>query len=173
MLIKLIGSVVVILSFYGFGWYMAECTKKRREEMLGFKKAFLLFSGETMYAGGALWEIFENIGKRCAGRAGQAFLKASELLYGKGAGGAFAAWEEAVDKSIDGSFMIAEDIDNIKAFGRCLGFSDEMSQLNNADLTVSYIDEKSMELKELYSEQKRLYKSLGIMAGLLIVVVII
>ena len=172
MVFKLMGSFIVVVSLYAYGWYMAEYTKKRRNELLGFKKAFVLFSGENMYAGGALWEVFEGIGNRCTGRAGKVFLKASVLLYMKGADSALAAWEEAVDEATEGSFMAEEDIVNIKAFGRCLGFSDERSQLSNAELTVNYIEEKSSELKEAYSEQKKLYKSLGVMAGLLITVVI-
>ena len=47
-----------------------------------------------------------------------------------------------------------------------------MSQLSNAKLTISYIDEKSTELKDAYTEQKKLYKSLGAMAGLLIAIVV-
>ena len=33
MIIKLIGGVIIIVSLYGYGWYAAECTKKRREEL--------------------------------------------------------------------------------------------------------------------------------------------
>ena len=172
MALKLAGSFIVVVSLYAYGWYMAQYTKKRRDEIAEFKKAFLLFSGETLYTGGVLWEVFESIGERCTGRAAEVFVKASRLLYGKGADCAFTAWEEAVDTTLKDSFMEDEDIENIKAFGRCLGFCDEMSQLSNAKLTISYIDEKSTELKDAYTEQKKLYKSLGAMAGLLIAIVV-
>jgi len=172
MVVKLIGGIMIVFSLYSYGWYMAECIKKRREELIDIKNGLVLLADETLYTGGALWEVFEAVGDRCSGRTKELFLKMAELLYERNAEGVLCAWEQALDESFKGSFLSDEDKKSIRSFGRGLGFADANCQVSNINMTLSYIDEKKDELKDKYIEQSRLYKSLGIMAGLMAVVVI-
>jgi len=60
----------------------------------------------------------------------------------------------------------------LENFGKTLGFLDKSMQLNSIDLTVSYIDSKSEMLTSQDEKNRKMYGSLGILGGMLIVVVL-
>ena len=83
------------------------------------------------------------------------------------------AFEHALKENIKGTYLEKEDVEAILALGKSLGYLDKEMQLNNIDLMLGYIDQKIQELNPVYTKNKKMYQTLGAMAGLLIVVIFI
>ena len=72
----------------------------------------------------------------------------------------------------DRSFFIKEDMDAFAALGQTFGGGDKDGQILNIDLSIDYIDRKTDELMKKYSKDGRLFRSAGVLGGILIVVVL-
>ncbi len=172
MVIKFVGAIVLVFSAWTYGWYGTEYIKKRIEELNGVKRALVMFADETQYGAGALWQVFESVAVRSSGFAKKVFEDAGSMLYEKEAQGACFVWMKALENNKKGSFLLEEDIKKLMSFGKSLGFCDSSYQVSNAKSTIDNIDNKMDELRRKLAEEGKLYKSLGVMVGLLAVVVI-
>lgn len=172
MIIKAIGTLLTVAAAWLYGYYTAEYSRKRIEELENFKRGFALFGSETLYAGGMLCEVFKSVAERTGGTAKAVFETAAAMLYEKAAEGAGAVWEICLEDKTKNSFLAEEDIKSLLAFGRCLGFADRQCQGANADMAVEYINTKQEELRKKYLTEAKLYRSLGVLTGLLAAVVI-
>lgn len=172
MIIKIAGMVITVAAAWTYGYYMAEYTKKRMETLEQFKRAFILFADETLYTGAMLCEVFKNTAERTEGLAARVFGEAAAKFREKAAEGAYIIWEESLKNSVKNSFLTEEDINSLIMFGKSLGFSDRRCQVSNVNLAVEYIDNKLYELRKKYIKEAKLFRSLGVLTGLLAAVVI-
>lgn len=172
MVIKFLGIIITVASSWIYGYYASEYIKKREEELLSFKKAFVMLGAELKY-GGNLWEVFERVEKRCDGAARRVFLAFSSALYEKDERGAEFVWKKCLEGNTKNSFLSKDDIESLCSFGKGLGFSDGSFQEENINIAVSFIDTKMKELRERYLKESKLYRSLSVMTGLLAAVVVL
>lgn len=170
--IKAAGALLTVAAAWAYGYYTAEYSRKRIEELENFKRAFMLFGSETLYAGGVLCEVFRAVAERTDGTAERVFESAANMLYEKTADGAFGVWEKCIEAEAKGSFLSEEDIKSLISFGKGLGFADRQCQSTNADMEIEYINGKQEELRGKYAKEAKLFRSLGILMGLLAAVVI-
>lgn len=172
MIIKALGVAITVTASWIYGYYASEYIKKRGEELLNFKKAFVMLGAELKY-GGNLWEVFERVGKRSDGVAKNVFLEVSAALFKRDGRGAEEVWKKAVEEKTKNAFLCREDVEELSSFGRGLGFSCGDFQEENINIAVSLIDKRNEELRERYLKESRLYRSLSVMAGLLAAVVVL
>ncbi len=173
MAVKVVGAAVVVFAAWVYGYYASEYTKKRMDELLDFKRAFVMFAAESEYLYCPIEEVFVSVGDRLGGAAKRVFGQMAVCLNEKQGEGADFVWEKCLLESTKDSFLDNEDKNNLAKFGKGLGFSGIGGQSSSIKLVIDYIDEKTDELNKKYQEEKRLYRSLSVMAALLGVVVII
>ena len=94
------------------------------------------------------------------------------MLKSKKVSSASEAWEKTLKDRKDRSFFIKEDMDAFAALGQTFGGGDKDGQILNIDLSIDYIDRKTDELMKKYSKDGRLFRSAGVLGGILIVVVL-
>ena len=172
MLLQIIGSLAVILGCTGLGLYYSSKEGFRISELLEFKKALLILSSEIEYMRTPLNIACANIAKRTALTAGTMFLHFAELFATDEGETAYQLWAAALDGIKAKSFLAAEDFSVLDGFGKTLGYLDKQMQQNAIDFAVSYIDEKVTAFQTASGKSKRMYRSLGIICGLLITVVL-
>ena len=66
-LVKILGSMLIIISLGMIGFIKAEKLKKRYEEMLDFKKILVMLQGEIRYNNSAIAEAFLHVSKHFKG----------------------------------------------------------------------------------------------------------
>jgi len=172
MLLRLIGSLAVILGCAGLGMYYAAKEGFRIRELQELKKALLILASEIEYMRAPLNLACQNIAKRTEGVISTLFSNFAQLLSNNEGETAYQLWTNAVSSIKAKTFMTAEDFSIIDGFGKTLGYLDKQMQQNAIDFAISYIDEKVATLQTQGNKTKRMYRSLGIIAGLLITVVL-
>jgi len=172
MLLRLAGALAVIGGCIGLGLYYAAKESYRTSELLEFKKALLILSSEIEYKRSPLAVACQNIAKRTNSVVGNLFSIFSESLTTGESETAYRLWVSAAESVKEASHMHNEDWDIIEGFGKTLGYLDKNMQQNAIDYAINYIDEKSAELHLQGDKNKRMYRSLGVISGLLVTVVL-
>jgi len=172
VLLRFIGALAVIGGCVGLGMYYAAKESYRANELLEFKKALLILSSEIEYLRSPLAVACQNIAKRTSSVVGNLFSTFAEsLTIGEGET-AYRLWVSAAETVKEASYMHNEDWDIIEGFGKTLGYLDKNMQQNAIDYAINYIDEKATELHLQGGKNKRMYRSLGVIGGLLVTVVL-
>ena len=172
MLLRIIGALAVMVGCTGLGMYYSSREGFRIRELLEFKKALLILSSEIEYMRAPLNIACANIARRTEATISVLFAKFAELLSHGDGETAYQLWTNAAAAIKGKTFMAEEDLSVLDGFGRTLGYLDKHMQQNAINYTVSYIDEKVASLQIQSGKSRRMYRSLGIIAGLLITVVL-
>lgn len=83
------------------------------------------------------------------------------------------AWKSALDLGHEQSYLEAEDIQTLGLIGGVLGGADAQSQIGELSVIASLLEQCRDKAKEAQEEKGKLYRSLGVLSGLGIAVLII
>lgn len=169
---KIIGSIFIIFSTVLFSMYFESVDKYRIEDLEEIKKGFNLFSSNMEYTHLPLSEVFFDISSKLQSTTSEIFKRTSELLNQQKFETASMCWEEALKEYEKQSYFTVDDINAFLYFGKTLGYLDSLRQVKNGRYAVEYIDMTLERLIKKYDKSKKVYKSFGILSGLLIVIVL-
>ena len=172
MLIRIIGMMLTLAASAAFGIYMSNLGTFRRKDLLEIKKALLILKSEIEYIASPLPEAMANISLRVAQPVAGLFDGYATALANNTAGKtAYELWLDVIEEHKSSSFMKSEDWEVIGNFGKTLGYLDKQMQVDSIRFTMEYIDAQIGELQESNPKNARMYKSLGIIGGILMVVI--
>ena len=114
-----------------------------------------------------------HIAKRAAKPVSEILEDFSKSLSEGNGETAYQLWTNAIDRHKTKSYLNAEDWEVIMSFGKTLGYLDKSMQLNTIRFTVDYIENKVAFLQANCDKNKRMYRSLGVVGGVLLAVIFI
>ena len=82
-------------------------------------------------------------------------------------------WKESVREKLENHFLDEKHLKKIEDLGETLGFLDKEMQLAAFDLFTEQLDMDIEENNQKLKDNSRLYKYLGIMGGILVVLIIV
>ena len=83
------------------------------------------------------------------------------------------SWKEAIDKNKYILNLNEEDIDTIKKLGNMLGKTDVQGQLSEINLNMNFLDTQIAYAEESRKKNEKMYKTLGTIFGLAIIIILI
>ena len=169
LLIKFIGGLFVCASSVLFGFSFACKDICRINELSSLKSALYMLKSEIDFSFAAIPEAFLNVSERTSGAIGKFFADCGRRLK-EGEHILKEIWEDGIC-GIKDSYLTSEDLAEFKRLGVVLGSQDKTPQLEIISIVISYIDEKTAELNKAAEKNKRLYRNLGIIGGLLAAIV--
>ncbi|MCL2572894.1 MAG: stage III sporulation protein AB [Defluviitaleaceae bacterium] len=172
MIPTLAGAVALVVSCAGLGFYFAAQEGFRINDLQEFKKALMILSSEIDHLRTPLPIACANIAKRIKEPIGGLFSHFSNLLKENEGETAYQLWAQTLDAHKKQTYLASEDWDVIEGFGKTLGYLDKQMQQSAITVTVDYINEKTTSLQTQSEKNKRMFRSLGVIAGLLLVVVL-
>jgi stage III sporulation protein AB len=165
----IIGIVIICISGY-IGIEMAENLRAREDVLRDFSKFLNMLKSEMMYLNSNIPSCFESARQT---------LK-SNLKY--------AIENIVIDMAKFGvskvDISIEENIKNLECLSKedelfiistlkNLGLSDINSQINIIDNAISIVEEKIKEANDKKNKDSKVYKTVGIIAGIIVVVILI
>lgn len=171
MFIKILASIFIILAGFMFGVNMSEHQKIRMNELNSIKKALLLLKSQINYSLESLPTALINISKKSEKPIKNTFEMISKRLIQKDKNGIAKIWAEEF-KNIN-TDLSKEDIETIADFGKALSSLDRKLQIDNIDIVINYIDKTVEFIASKNEQESKMYKSLGVLAGILLVVLMI
>ena len=132
----------------------------------------MILSSEIEHMRAPLPTACANIARRTTKPVSELFAQFSNLLEGDTGETAYRLWVQAMDSQKPHAHLAEEDWDIIEGFGKTLGYLDKQMQQSAIAYAVEYIDEKTAGLHSQSDKNKRMYRSLGIIGGLLLAIVL-
>lgn len=169
---KIVGCILIMCSTSGMGYLYAGEVKRRQEDLKATRSVALLLRGDIRYAQTPLPEAFENVAKRHEGRLLEFLCEVAARLKERNGLSFAEIWGQAESYLSDTS-LTKKDKLLLHQLGESLGYLDKEMQLNTIDLFLSQTEESIAELSKEMVTRMRLYRSIGIMAGIFVVIIIL
>ena len=165
--IKGIILFLIFISSTFIGILIAKTYKNRVRDLEEIKNALNMLETKMKFTYEPIPEIFREISKNMKQGVSDIFLKASENMKEHVAG---TAWNMALDSSKTN--MKDEDIDILKRLNKLLGKTDIEGQISEINLTNSFLDKQIEKAIKEQEKNEKLYKTLGMITGLTMVIIL-
>lgn len=173
MLFKIMGSLIVILSCSFLGFILSRDCSRRPQQLRELQTLLQMFENQISYLSDVLTEAFERISRVGNSEAALIFGSAAEILKNDSSRSAASAWEQAVRQCIRRTALNREDEEVLVEFGRLLGSTDLEGQIKNIRLTMEALHLQENKAEESRNKNETMYKSLGILGGIAVVIVLL
>ena len=140
----------------------------RLEELKDFKNALNIIENKIKFTYETLPEIFTQTSKLLSENISKIFIDTASYMKDFDAE---EAWEMATKES--STYLNKDDIQNIKNFGKMLGKTDKEGQISHIELTKTFIDIQIEKAQKEEEKNSKMYKTLGAIVGLAIVIILI
>lgn len=155
------------------GIWIDEDQRKRIQEIGRLMYLFELLKAEIDYQLTPLKEACMQIGQRDGGSIGQIFLDFAEQLEAKECVDLSEMWEQALNRVKCKLHLKSGDYELISAFGGACGYLDKNMQKRNLEMVLEKLEHERKLSEEKYERCSKLNKSLGVIIGAAVVIVLI
>ena len=162
---------ILFLIFYSslkVGKVIARKYYNRVSELKEMKNALNMFLTKIRFTYESVPESFNEIGNNIKGKVGEIFKSASNKMKNMSAG---EAWEETIEKA--DTSLTDEDKNVIKNLGRMLGKTDLEGQVSEIKLVQNFLNTQIDIAEKEKQKNEKLYKTLGGVIGLAIVIILV
>lgn len=164
---KLVGAVFIFLSCLMIGVSEADRLKKRAIYLKNVQTVLNLLETEISFGKNHLKRIFENIEKSADCRG--LFIETAENIEKSGIK---KSWNKALLDKKDELCLKNSDLEVLMTFGSQLGMTDTENQIKNIRYIRELLNKNAQEAEGVYNRLGRFYRSGGIMAGLLLILLL-
>ena len=166
--IKIIIYTFIFLTTSLIGILKSKKYVYRVEELREFKVALNIFKTKLIFTKEPIQEIFEEIAENSTQNVGNVFKIANKIMENESAE---KSWNMAIELSILN--ITEEDKSILKNMGNLLGMTDVEGQINQIELTEKFLEEQIIKGEKEKQKNEKLYRTLGMTAGLGIVIILI
>lgn len=171
MLLKIIGSLLIIFASTIMGWAWSKDCARRPAQIRELQGQLQVLENELNFLSSPLPEAFRKVAST-GGITSVFFKTAAFYLENRRDMSACRAWELAVNENISITSLNTEDQEILTSFGKMLGNSDLDGQIRNIRLTLSRLELQEKKAEECRKRNESMYRNLGILGGLALVIFI-
>ncbi|MCL1924792.1 MAG: stage III sporulation protein AB [Defluviitaleaceae bacterium] len=166
---QIAGAILIILTSYIIGYYLGSFPINRKMDLLQFKKALSILSSEIEHMHTPLKTALINIAERLNKPIDAIFINFANFLETEMPKDAF---QKSLQLNIKKTYLTKEDIYILNNFASIIGHLDIAMQKSAINLLNEQLTTAINECTEIGAKNKKLYTSLSVLFGLLIVVIL-
>ncbi|MEQ7049254.1 stage III sporulation protein SpoIIIAB [Paenibacillaceae sp. P-4] len=169
---KLLGAAILVAATAGIGWVQAAAYAARPKQLRLLHHALARLETAIIYGHTPLSAAFHDIAQQMPPVLRDIFLSASQAMEHSAAQSFTAreAWEQAWERYGSNTSLTKEDLRIIKELGFTLGISDREDQSKHIKLAIKQLEQEEWSARENHSRYGKMTRSLGVLAGLLVVI---
>lgn len=167
---KVFGAVLVIIASCGIGCLYADEIKRRKHELEEQYVLMRLILGDVRYMRATLSEAVNRAIKRHKGSYLEFLNEVAESLAEAPGISLSDIWERAVTNGLRCSALKTEDKQKMISFGESICSSECEIVISCFEEYICELKNRISELQDCMSAKGKLYRSLGLLTGLFIVV---
>jgi len=171
MIIKFLGAIVLIAATSFIGFSLASDCSKRPRALRELQALLQMLENEISYLSNLLSDAFNRIYEGSNSETAILFSEAAKNLGTNGVT-ADVAWEKAIEENYAKLSLNKEDKAILVTFGKMLGNSELEGQINNIRLITSQLKLQELKAEEMRLKNEKMYKSLGVLSGLTITIIL-
>lgn len=172
MFLKMVGFIFVVCSSSLIGFKMACSLEGRLRDIRNLKLALGILEKEMTFLGNSLpralsatAKVEENVVK--------IFIECGEMLESRQGYCVSDAWKTSVEKHVRNTFLDKEDKEILLSIGSGLGQYDIESQSKSIDLICVQLEMQERKAQEQITKSSKMYKNLGVLAGVAVGVMLL
>ncbi|MCM3716763.1 stage III sporulation protein SpoIIIAB [Fictibacillus phosphorivorans] len=165
------GAIAILSATTIFGFEWAKRVRERPKRLRELKVTLQALEAEIMYGSTPLSEAFQHIGKPLKEPLASFFLTISDMLN-SGEHTVQEAWENQLELLAEESLFKSGEIEVLRQFGSTLGRHDKEHQQKQIQLTLAHLNREEKEARDIQERYEKMCKSLGVLMGLLIVILL-
>ena len=171
-MLKLIGTVIVISAATAIGWLQSASYAARPKQLRSIIVALQRLETSIVYGHAPLDEAFQDLGEQLPAPENRLFAKAAQLMRANEhtVMTAKEAWEKSLQEVMQHTSLKKQDVRILKDFGISLGISDREDQRNHIHHAVKRLAQEEQSAREEHGKYGTMYRSLGVLCGLLAVI---
>lgn len=164
--IILLISIIVASTFIGI--LFSKKYSNREKELKEIKSALNIFATKIKFTYEPIPNLFLEISNKIGGNVGKIFARASNRMREENAG---EAWANALTDIK--SNLLEEDITILKNLGRLLGQTDIEGQISEIEVVIQFLNTQLENARQERTKNEKMYRTLGIVSGLTIAIILI
>lgn len=172
MMVKLLGIVCILAGSTGLGLSMAQDLERRTAELQELQQIMLLLRGRIRYMHQPLPEAFRQLSCSIGKPFSRFFFQTAKELEERSGQSAAAVWEKNLKQYVPGLHISRQEYEELVKLGGMLGCLDVEMQLNLLDYYLEQLKLSAGESRENAASRRRLYRYLGLLSGMLLVLLL-
>lgn len=168
ILIKFLMLAILLIITSWIGIILSKKYTNRVKELKQIKTGLNIIENKIKFTYEPIPEIFKEIATKFTGNVSDIFKTAYKNMENTEAG---KSWENSVD--LINSNLNKEDKDAIKGLGKLLGKTDVDGQVSQINLINEFLNTQIEQAEADREKGEKLYKKLGVISGLMIIVALI
>lgn len=172
-MLKIVGSLFVIGSMTGLGFWKAEEIKRSYQALVKLQNLIGTMQSELAYAGSDFGEMFGQLARH-AEPPYRNWLLGMKLQMERRSGSTFSdIWSDNAEGFLKDSSLSADALEQLKTLGKNLGGQDRQMQVQSMG---RYLKQVELEMEEMRSDIRMRMKvrvCLGVSCGILIMLILI
>ncbi|WP_100331533.1 stage III sporulation protein SpoIIIAB [Bacillus xiapuensis] len=169
---KWMGASLILLAAFWIGAEQGRKLSDRPKQIRMLKSALQSLEAEIVYGFTPLHESSRKLSERLAPPISLLFSSFSELLTTTDMDAA-AAWEKSLAAIWPQTALKEEERSILLAFGQTVGKHDRQTEQKQIILTINHLERQEREADDAQKRYGKLARSLSIMGGLLIVLLLL
>lgn len=169
---KLFGALLIIIASTLIGFYRASQYAQRPKQIRLFIHSLHRLVTEIDYGGTPLPIALRKLAVQSREPVSGILQLAADRLQGEQAVSVQEAWHEAVQTKWGHTAMKAAEKEALLELGASLGVSDRQDQLKHLQLSISQLQHEEAASRDEQAQYEKLCRSLGLLSGALLVILI-
>lgn len=170
-MMKLIGALFILLATSWAGFESSKHLRERSKQLRQLKVALSSLEAEIMYGHTPLDEAAFNLSNQMAKPLAWLFEAFAKKLKG-GTSSVKEAWEESIEEVWRYTALKEGEREVLLQFGETLGQHDFASQQKHIQLAILHLTREEDEANDIERRYEKMMKSLGVLSGLLIIILL-
>lgn len=172
-MLRALGFILIFVSGSGMGFRAAYELQLRIYQIKRVQGILTHVKGELRYSHQPISVILKNAALKTEVPFLQILQEAAESLELHNGNSFSEIWEESIIKYGDKIYLAKDEIQMLKNFGNITGMYDKQLQINQIELQLAQWEQKRRELEEAVKENVKLYRCLGIMGSILVIIILL
>jgi stage III sporulation protein AB len=170
-MIKLIGAVFIIVATTLTGFEAAKNFSNRPRQLRALRSALQSLEAEIMYGHTPLHEAARRLSGQLA-KPLSGFFDAFAKRLTDTETTVKEAWETSLIEVWKQTSLKQGEFEIMKQFGETLGRHDRFSQQKHIMLTLTHLEREEADAIQNQAKYEKMFKSLGFLAGLLLIIIL-
>lgn len=168
LLVKSFIYILIFCSCTYIGTLISRQYSNRVRELKELKLILNTIKTKIRYTNEPLKNIFSEISKTSSKNVSNLFTNINKNLESVQMQ---QAWESAIDS--ENMYINKSDKNTIKALGKMLGKTDLEGQISEIELTENFLETQIIDAQKEKEKNQKLYKTLGVVTGVGIIIILI
>ena len=167
-IIKWVIYMLILIASSSIGIIYSQKYQKRVDELKDFKTALNMLKTKIRFTYAPLKEVFIDISKSLQSKTANIFSNVCTYMENNDV---TQSWNKAINETE--TSITKEDKEILSKFGKLLGKTDLEGQLNEIELSLNFLETQIEKAEVEKNKNAKLYKSLGVIAGIGIIIILI